>query len=330
MTVGSGIGGQVGIAAESTYGTYETPARFLPFTGSDLKKTKNSTDLSILGAGQLMKSGYGRVDTTKGGGGTLECPVVNKGMGLLLQALMGTTVTPAQQAATAAYLQTHTLADTVGKSLTVQAGIPNVSGTAHPYSFLGCKVLGAEFGFEVEKEVTASFDLDARDVTEGETLAAASFDTGLRPFVGTDTSIKVGAFGSEAAVTGVKKATVKFERGLGVDRHYFGASGLKAEPNVQDFASVTGTISADLVDKAVWADRFRDDAEFSIVLEAVGAVIEGAYSHTFRITIPGCRLEGDTPTLSGQEVVSGDFPFVALFDDTNLPKIEVISTDTTV
>jgi hypothetical protein len=45
-------------------------------------------------------------------------------MGLLLQALMGTTVTPVQQVATAAYLQTHTLADTAGKSLTIQKGVP--------------------------------------------------------------------------------------------------------------------------------------------------------------------------------------------------------------
>ena len=38
-------------------------------------------------------------------------------MGILLQHIMGGTVTPVQQAATIAYLQTHPLADNVGKSL---------------------------------------------------------------------------------------------------------------------------------------------------------------------------------------------------------------------
>lgn len=328
MTVASGIGGQVGIAAESTYGTFVTPTRFLPATAVDLKKSKTTTDFGTYGAGRLQKSGTDRVVTTLGGAGTVGMPVYNKGMGLLIQALMGTSVTPAQQAATAAYLQTHTLADTVGKFLTMQTGVPSTDGTSNPYSFLGCKVLGGEFSFEVGKEVEASFDIDARDVDEGESLATASFPTGLRPFVGTDTSIKVGDFGSEASVTGVTKATVKFERGLKSDRYYFGASGLKAEPLVADFAGISGTIGADFVSKAHWADRFRDDDEFSLVLEAVGAVIESTYYHTFRITLPGCRLDGDTPTLSGQDVVTGDFPFTCLFDGTNLPKIEIISTDT--
>lgn len=330
MTVGSGIGGQVGIVAETTYGTYVAPTRFLPVTGSDLKKVKNTTDITPFGAGNLIKPSWGREVTTKGGGGSIDLPVVNKGMGLIIQALMGTTVTPVQQATSTAYLQTHTLADTAGKSLTAQVGVPNTAGTVNPYSFVGCKVMGGEFTLEVAKELTAKFDLDAQDVTEGETLAAASFATGLRPFVGTDVTAKIGTYGSEASVSGVTKATVKIDRSLGVERYYFGGAGLKAEPIINGFAPITGTITADFVTKADWADRFRDDTEFSLVLEAVGSLIESTYYHTFRITIPGCRLDGDTPTLSGQEVVSGDFPFTALFDGTNLPKIEIISTDTAV
>lgn len=330
MAVASGIGSQLGIAVESTYGTYVAPTRFLEPTKVGLKKVKNTVQGGGLAAGRLMNLGARRVVTTVGGTGSVDLDVRDRGLGLLLQALMGTTVTPVQQAATAAYLQTHTLADTVGRSLTVQVGVPDLTGSVRPYTYLGCKVAAASFAFEVDKVVTSSWDLDAQDVTEAQPLAAASYPVASRPFVGTGTSIKVGTLGSEASVSGVKKATVKIDRALKTDRYYLGAQGRKAEPVIGDFAKITGSISADLVDKTVFADRFASDASFSLVLESVGALIAGAYSATLRITLPQCFLDGDTPTVDGPNVVSGDFPFTALFDGTNLPRIEYISTDTAI
>jgi hypothetical protein len=329
MAVASGIGSQVGVAVESTYGTYVAPTKFIQARKVSVKKVKNTVTTGGLGAGRLIQLGTRRVVTTKAGGGTLECEFVNKGMGLLVQALMGTTVTPVQQASTTAYLQTHTLADPTGKFLTVQAGVPDTTGTVRPYSFLGTKVTGATFTFEVDKEVSSSFELDSRDVTEAQTIVAASYVASTRPFVGTDTSVKVGTFGSEAAVTGVTKATVKIDRALNTDRFYFGSLGLKAEPLIGGYAKITGTISADFVDKTIFADRFASDAGFSLVVEAVGLQISGIYYDTLRITLPMCFLDGDTPVVEGPDIVNGDFPFVCLFDGTNLPKIEVISTDTT-
>jgi hypothetical protein len=329
MGVASGIGSQVGFVNETTYGTYVAPTRFVQADKVTLKKKKNTIQGNGLAAGRLMQLGSRRVVTTQAAEGALELEVVNKGLGLLIQALMGTSVTPVQQASTTAYLQTHTLADPIGKFLTIQVGVPQASGTVAAYSYSGCKVLGGQFTFEVDKEVEATFDIDARQVVDTQSLVAASYATATRPFVGTDTSIKVGTFGSEAAVTGVKKATVKIQRPSADDRFYLGAAGLKAEPIINDFAKLTGTISADFVDKTIWADRFASDTGFSLALEAVGLQISGIYYDTFRITLPQCFLDGDTPTVDGPDVVSGDFPFVCLFDGTNLPKIEIISTDTT-
>lgn len=331
MAVASGIGSQLGLVAESTYGTYVAPTRFLQADKVALKKVKNTAQGNGLGAGRLMPLATRRVLTTKAGEGSIELEVVNKGIGLLIQALMGTTVTPVQQAATPAYLQTHTLADPIGKSLTIQSGVPDASGTVRAFSFLGSKVTSATFTFEVDKEVTGSFDIDARDITEAQTLATASYATNTRPFVGTDTSIKIGAsFGAEASVSGITKATVKIERPQKTDRFYFGAAGLKAEPLTNDWAQITGTLTSDFVDKTILADRFAADSQFSLVLEAVGLQISGIYYDTFRITLPACFLDGDTPGVDGPDVVSGDFPFACLFDGTNLPKIEIISTDTVV
>jgi len=329
MAVASGIGSQVGMAPETTYGTYVAPTTFIQATKVDLKKKKNTTQDAGLQAGRLLGLGSRRVVTTVGGEGSISFNAVNKGMGLLLQALMGTTVVPAQQAATAAYLQTHIMADPFGKALTIQSGIPDASGVVKPYSFVGCRVTDAAFSFEVDKDVTAEFSIDAQNVSEAQALAAASYAAATRQFVGTDVTIKVGTYGSEASVSGVKKASVKIDRGIKSDRYYLGALGLKAQPIVADFAKVTGTISADFVDKTIWADRFAADTSFSLVIEAQGTLIASTYYNLLRITLPMCFLDGDTPTVDGPDVISGDFPFVCLFDGTNLPKIEYISTDIT-
>jgi hypothetical protein len=330
MTVGSGIGGQVGIAPESTYGTYVAPTRFLPITKAPIKKSKQTVTPAWMGAGRLMTLGAGRVVTTRAADGSIELPLYNHGLGLLLQALMGTSVTPVQQGATTAYMQTHTLADTLGKSLTVQVGVPDTLGVVHPYTFLGAKVADATFTYEVAKELTGQFTLQARDVSETQTLAAASYGASARPFVGTDTGLKIGAYGSEAVVQGVRKASVKIERMIKNDRYYMGNNGLMSEPLIADFAKLTGSLDADFVDKTTFADRFASDGSFSLVLEAVGLNIASTYNDTFRITLPQCFFDGDGPTLDGPGVITGTFPFTCEFDGTNLPRIEYMSADTTV
>ena len=331
MGVGSGIGGQLGIKSETVYGTPVTVSTFLPISKEALTKEKDVAQASGLAAGRLQDLATGRVVTTRAAKGTITLDLASNGFGQLLQTLMGTSVTPVIQGATAAYLQTHTLADPVGKSLTVQVGVPDTTGTVRPYTYQGCKVVEGDFSFDINSTspVQSVWTLDAQDVTEAPLLAAASYVSPVRPFVGTDVTIKVGVFGAEAAVDGVTKVDVKIPRPLNVKRFYFGALGVKKEPLLNAFMKITGTITADFIDKTIWADRFASDAGFSLVIEAKGALIASTYYQMFRVTLPGCFLDGDTPILDGPDVVNGAFPFSALFDGTNLPKIEYISTDVT-
>jgi hypothetical protein len=328
MAIGSGLGSQVGIAAESTYGTRVASTSFLRANKVGLKKVKNSDQSSAITAGGLVDEDAGHVLTTRAASGSIDVDISNRKLGLLVQSLMGTSVTPTLLTGTA-YQQTHTLADTIGKSLSIQVGIPEVGGTVRPYSFSGCKVTAATFEIETAKIGSATFEFDAQDVSEAPSLDAASFPTGMVPLTGTQTTVKLGAFGSEAAVTGVKKVSIKIDRALDEDRFYIGGAGLKAEPVLNAKSSITGTISADYLDKTVFADRFASDAAFSLVVEVKGALIGGTNYETFRITLPCCRLDGDTQTIDGPGIVSGDFPFTYRYDGTNQAKIEIISTEST-
>jgi Phage tail tube protein len=331
MAIGSGIGSQFGLAPEVTYGTYVAPARFYEARSARVTKAKNTASWDGLAAGRLVDRADGRAVTTKGGQVVISDLVcTNKDMGLLLNMIMGGTVAPVVQGATAAHLQTHPLADTYGKMCSCQSGVPLVGGTVIPQTALGSKVTSATFACAVDQLLTLGVELDARDITEAQTLAAASYATSRRPFHFGQMGVKTGATVAGATVAdGVRGFSMTIERNIKVDQFYANAAGLKDQPVTADKVMVTGTLNTDYKSAAHWADRFRDDSQFSLVIEFVGPIIALTHAETLRLALPAVYLDGDTPSVGGPDVVQTDFPFRAYFDMTNPAlTIEYMSTDT--
>lgn len=339
MAIRSGMSSQVGWAKESTYGTSVTPTKFLPAGAVNFDLVQNYAQGQGLYSGDFGPRSAQNVLTTIGGTGTLPMDVQNKDMGQIIQALMGTTVTPVQQAATTAYLQTHTLADPFGKTLTMQAGVTQqTDGVTKPYTLLGVKPTALELTWTPADPLKASFTLDAQNLVESTSLASVSYATGLSPFTtqggtaGSGFNVKLGTFGSESAVTGVTQAVCTINRGSQTGRYYANAAGKKAEPILNDTSTsvISGTLSADYYDKTQIADLWASGATTSLVLESLGANIASTYFYTFRVTIPSVRFMGDTPNVSGPDVINTDYPWVWLYDGTNLPKIEIMEVATTI
>lgn len=328
MAIGSGLGAQLGIAAETTYGTYVAPTKFIEFTKEGLVLKKTTAQSAGIAAGRLLPLSARRVLTRKEVQGSIDLEVTNKSMGLLLQALMGTTVTPVQQGATAAYLQTHTLASVAGKSLTIQKGVPLTTGTVTDKSFLGCKVTSGEFSCEVGGMLMGTFEFDGKDCDEGQTLASASYPS-MSPFHFGQMAVKTGSFGAETALDGIRKMSCKIERPQDTERFYAGQAGLKKEPIENDQVKISGTIESDYVATTL-DDLHTSDGATSLVWEFIGPVIASTYFETFRVTLPAVRLDEGPPVVDGFGVVKPSFNYVGLFDGTNQPKIEYISTDTAV
>lgn len=331
MSIGSGLSASLGVAAETTYGTYVAPSRFYEFNSETLAKVKNTVQGGGLAAGRFARLGSRRVLTTEGATGGWAMEVANQKMGLLLAHALGSSAAPVQQASTTAYLQTHALGDNFGKSLSIQKGVPDLGGTVRPYTVKGAKITAIEFACEVSGILTASVEIDGQKVSEVETIAAPSYTTGVSPFHFGQMSVKLGTFGSEAAVPGIKGMSLRIERPLNTDRFYANSAGLKAEPIMNDYAAVTGSFSTDLVDKTAFADRFAADQSTSLVWEFVGPVIAGAFAQTFRVRVPLIFLNGDTPQVGGPDIVSPSFPFEGQHDGTNsLVSVDYISTDTVI
>ena len=325
MAIGSGLGAQLGISAETTYGTFVAPTKFIEFTKEGLALKKTTAQSAGIAAGRLMALSSRRVVTRREVSGSVDIEVTNKGMGLLLQTLMGTTVTPVQQGAGPAYLQTHTLADTAGKSLTIQKGVPLTTGTVTDKTFIGCKITSGEFACETGGMLTASFEFDGKDCDEAQTLAAASYPS-MSPFHFGQMAIKTGTYGTETALDGVRKVSVKVERPQEVERFYAGQSGLKKEPISNDQVKITGSLETDYVGTAL-DDLHTSDAATSLVWEFTGANIATTYYETFRVTLPAVKLDEGPPVVDGFGVIKPTFNFTALYDGTNPVKIEYISTD---
>ncbi|MDG9717400.1 phage tail tube protein [Streptomyces sp. DH24] len=327
MAIGSGLGAQLGIAAETTYGTFVAPSRFIEFTKESLALKKTTAQSAGIAAGRLMALSSRRVVTRREAGGSIDLEVTNKGMGLLLQALMGTSVTPVQQATTAAYLQTHTLASVAGKSLTIQKGVPLTTGAVTDKTFVGCKVVSGEFACGVGEMLTSTFEIDGRDCDETQTLAAASY-ANMSPFHFGQMAVKAGAFGTETALDGIRKMSCKIERPQDVERYYANQSALKKEPIENDQVKVTGNLETDYVGTTL-DDLHTSDGATSLVWEFVGPNIATTFFETFRITLPAVRLDEGPPVVDGFGVVKPTFNFTGLYDGTNPVKIEYISTDAT-
>ncbi|MFE1272066.1 phage tail tube protein [Streptomyces sp. NPDC058758] len=327
MAIGSGLGAQIGIAAESTYGTYVAPTVFPEFTKESLVLKKTVATSQGIAAGRLMALASRRVVTQKEVSGSLDMEVASRGMGILLQALMGTTVTPVQQGVTTAYLQTHTLADTWGKSLTIQKGVPMTTGTVTDKSFIGCKIVSAEFSCEVGGMLTVTFEIDGKDCSETQTLAVASY-VAASPYHFGQMGLKYGTVGAETALDGVRKVSVKFERPQATDRFYANQSALKAQPILNDLTKVTASIEQDYVATTI-DDLHTSDASTSLVWEFIGPTIESTYNETFRVKLPAVKVDDAPPTVDGYNVVRTSYNLTALYDGTNPVAIEYMSKDST-
>lgn len=330
MATGSGIAAQFGIAAESVFGTFVAPTRFYRVNKFEIKKKKTTVQGGGLAAGQLAQPGALRVVVAEAAEGSVELEVPNKGFGLLLAHAFGATPTLAQQGATAAWMQTVTVADNIGKFLSLQGGVPNRAGTVVPIAGLGSKISSIEFSCERGGLLTCTVEFDARQESEATTLAVASYaETG--GFTFKDLTVKLGStIGGAAAVTGVKKVSLKLERGMDDEAYYAGSAGLKAEQVMNDWIKVSGSIDADFIDKAVFNDRFASDTATALVLNWTSPLLAApAYPFSLNFDVPQVFFDSDTPTVDGPDITSGSFGWTAQYDLTNpIVTGKYVSTDT--
>ena len=320
MAIGSGIGSQLGIAAETTFNTAVTVTRFYEFTSENLNYNKKiAVGMGLRAGGQLPRS-QRRVVTTTDVTGDIVLDLPTRGLGLLLAQAMGTSPS-AVTTTTGVYSYTFTLGDVYGRSFTAQVGVPQYGGTVTPKTIGGAKIQNFELSVATGGIATGKFTVDGASLTTGTSLATASYPTIANLFNFAQGAITVAG----SSVANIKDFTVTVANTLKGDRFNLGAAGTKAEQTINGFRKISGKMTAEFTD-TVLLNAFLADTTTAIVLTFTGATIALGQKETLSITIPAAKFDADTPNVSGPGVIDLAMSFEAYDDGTNQPLTIVYQT----
>lgn len=326
----SGLGTQFGYSvAETVYGTAVAATRFRRVRSAKLTPVIGIAEGASIQAGLRSPIGAHRVQTTVGAEGSVEFDATYRDMGLLLQAVFGKTSTSTLKTGTT-YEQVHTLDnDDYGLSHTFQVSriARNSAGTAVPATMTGGKVTAASFSCEVGGVLEVGLTLDGRQFDNTTALAVASYLPVTPRVRGVDMCVKVGAFGSEAALQGVRSWSMEYSRPLDTADHTACNSGLKSEPVQNGPLEVTGTLKRDWIDKTL-EDQSLSNATTSLQVVWTGALIAGSDYFQHTLTLPGTFIEPASQGIDGPEELTTDWAWRWEYDGTNAATWKTITTDT--
>lgn len=323
----SGLFSQLGAKKETVaYGTRAVPDHFVEFESETFSLDQRYFVSNQLGSSSTFSRGSRRRATTRSGTGTLNMEFPSKGGGFWLDLLHGNTVTPAQQASTTAYLQTHAIGLTApSKSATIQVGRPDTGGVVRPFDYLGCMATSCQFSCDVDGALMVAIEFDCQDEKIDQTLATRSIPSGLHSFVFTDGDLSIAG----SPVADVTTANLGITLPRQTDFYPLGTSGLKAKPIQNAISAGTGSATARFTDLTHY-NRYRNQTQPTLALSFVGANIESTYYETLTLTCNMVGFTGETPTVGGPDVLTHAIPFDILYDGSNAPLIATYtSTDTT-
>ena len=310
----AGIEAQIGVAAESVYGTYVAPTRFYEFVSESLKY--NIQRIESQGIRQGRRTQHRWKAGTKSVSGDINMELVPQDMGLLLQHIIGDPVTTGSDP----YTHTYTgLGAIDGKSMTIQVGRPDESGTVRPFNYLGCKFTEMQISCQAGQIATAKFSVYGREEQTSSGLASAAYDAELMPFVFTEGVLTVASTEIE-----VKSVDYTINANLAVDRHRVGTSvGKPKKALVNGLAAISGTFVADFESLTNY-NRYVNGTEATLTL-AFNAGADGQLTITSNV-----RFDGETPNVAGMELLELSQPFVGTgTTDANVITTVLINSDST-
>lgn len=214
MAIKTGLAAQMGLKAETTYGTAVTVDRFFYFESGYIVPVSRKRRVQARGAGIVDRTNMSTT-VTVGGKGQFTIPVMDKSMGIWNKILLGANVS-AQVGGTTEYTHTGTIDTTTamqGVSYTVQIGVPGTDGTVRTMTGEGGKCTSWELKCDEGGNISLTTDWDFETVVTNTALASASYPSGWTPYVSEDCAVTIG--GSAAFV---RSWSIKGEPSFDLDR----------------------------------------------------------------------------------------------------------------
>lgn len=322
MPIGAGLSAQLGFGEESAYGTRIAPTRFVDFNSETMKRTQDRIISQGLRAGSRLPLATRQVVNNKGAAGNVVLEFQNKGMGLILKHMLG-TIDAGVAAGTTGKKFTAQYGTLAGKSLTVQVGKPSVDGTVRPFDYIGTKVQTWELGCDVDGFLLLTLGLDAKDEDTTQTLASATYASGLEILNFTGAALTLG--GSSVDITNVK---INGSNGLKLDRYFLRSDTRKKEPIQNALGGLGGSFDKEFEDLTLY-NLFKNGGTSALVVTFQGSSYEAGQNYKLVITIPAVAIDGESPSVGGADVLMSSHSFTAFDNGTNPPiTAEYTTTDT--
>lgn len=315
---------QLHIGKETTYGTGVTPTRSFEPYDDGARRLQEYLESSGMRAGMETIRSDRRRAVNMGGEDSFEIDVLDKGLGMLLEAMLPTN-SIAQVGATAAYLQTHDSGPAEsGVSLTVQWGKPPVTGSVQPFTYLGGKVKSWRLTQDVGELLKLGLELDYRDSDTATALAAAAYPAGTRPYGWDDAAANL-----NSAAVPLTSFQLDFDNALDLERRFLNGSVLKSEPVRAGIPEITGEIQVEFTDLTQY-NLWVAGTVIPIDITWTGVTIESPNNAFFKVTLAACQYDGDAnPVASLSDLPRQPLPFKVLDNGTDpAVRIEYQSADT--
>ena len=343
-TYASGLSGQVGAVAESTYGTPVTVTHFYEFLSENFVFNPNWLDGQGLKAGQAYNRASRTVQSQFDVNGdlTMEHTIgsaanaVADSMGFWWKFALGSALTTPTVVLGTAYKQVHTNGSKAGQFITCQVGRPQISGvTVQPFTYTGVKVTDWEFSCNDNQIAQLKVTCDGQTELTSTGLAAASYPTPNGLFAFSDATVMTlggtaSTSGGETTIAGgtsiasrVNGITITGSTPMKVDRYGLGNAGLKGEPIENAIPTITGTLSTEFYSRTELYDVFKsagttalqlDFTKFDASGNDANGVAAGPNPYRLSFILPAVKFKTASVNVAGPDVIPQQVAFQA-YDD---------------
>ncbi len=329
MPTGTGLDGQLMVKAESVVGTPVTPDHAYEFDSESLKWQPTWIEPTGIRVGTKLKRASRLIKSRETVTGDIKLQHSTRNMGLLWKMALGSNVVTPTALTAPAFKQVHQPGDYIGKSMTIQAGRPEPSGTVRPHTYSGCKV--ASWEFSVSDGATAALMLSVDGWTESTAtaLAVPSFPAGASNFsfaqatvfklggVASTTTGVVSIASGVTVPTVVRSFSLKGDTPMATDRFGLGNAGIKKEQLENGIPLYTGSLDAEW-DKTTFYDLFKANTTTALQLSLIGSAIGASGSNdTLDFVIPAIKFKNVEPHVDGFDVVNAKVDFEVYSDEAN-------------
>lgn len=315
------------VGKESTYGTAVAMSRAYEVKSDGWKDQIENIPSVGMRPGMQGEGSDRQKTIVMGTTATTTWDVLNKGGGLLFQALLGSSSGPTQVAATAAYTSTFaTTTAAPGDYYSTQMQRVDSGDTLRIFTTVGCAITNWKFSHAVGGNLELELGWDGRQTVTTESAGSGVSPTSAAAFDWTMLNVTVN--GTETCLSNFE---VSGDLGLKTDRRLMCATsaGLKRAPKRAAVPSITGAFTSEFDDLTLY-NLYKAGTIVPIVATWTGAQIESGQNFTLTITLPACKLEGDTPESSLTDMTMQPITFKALYNQSDaMMTLTYKSTDQT-